>query len=176
MATLAARLVAGFTNIEYRQTGSGVDYTSPAYSPNTLYQVDLKTGTAAGQGDILFAREFTIGTGANRVVDLISAAEFDFYNVALAGVSVVAIWISANPIDTTANANTTNVTVTTAITGILGGTTPSVVLKPGSSFFLSNTNTGGLATLTAGTADTITLTNAAGAAAKVQIAVICRSA
>jgi hypothetical protein len=88
--------------------------------------------------------------------------------------SVVSIMVICRAVDDAAAENTTNVTLTTTLVGILGGTSPTVIMKPGEMFQRANANVGGLCAVTATTADTITLTNAAGASAKVQICVIGR--
>ena len=174
MPAFTGRIKSGYENVRYVKTGATVDYAEPVDTSSPVFIRDLTPGTAANQANYFFKREETIASGATYTLDLNGTANQDIFGTNLTLSSVVSIMIINRAVDDTAAENTTNVTMTTTLAGILGGTTPSVIMKPGEMFQRANSNAGGLCAVTATTADTITIVNAAGASAKVQICVIGR--
>lgn len=172
--TFKGRFSAGLSNVEYTQTGLQADYGSGTYRPTAAVAYDLTSGTAANQANSMVTREYSIASGGARVLDLNGSADQDFFGANLAATSVIAIMIVNQPVDTSATANTTNVTVTTTLPSVISGTTPSIVLKPGEGFARWGVGATPLAVVTPTSADTITMTNASGATAKVQCIVLLR--
>lgn len=173
MPAFTGRIKSGYENVRYVKTGGTVDYAEPVDSSSPVFIRDLTPGTAANQANYFMKTEQTIASGGTYTLDL-SGTQQDIFGTNLAMTSVVSIMIINRAVDDSAVENTTNVTMTTTLAGIMGGTTPSIIMKPGEMFQRANANAGGLCAVTATTADTITLTNAAGATAKVQICVIGR--
>lgn len=174
MPAFTGRIKSGFENVRYVKTGGTVDYAEPVDTSSPVFIRDLTPGTAANQANYFYKSEQTIASGGSFVLDLNGASQSDIFGTNLSMTSVVSIMVINGPVDETAAANTTNVTITTTLAGIFGGTTPSVIMKPGELFQRANAAAGGLCAVTPTSADTITLTNASGASAKVQICVIGR--
>lgn len=171
MAGFKGRKKIGFEGNQYIKTGATVDYASPIDTSSPLYIADYTAGTAANQADIFWRGEVSIAGSGAFVLDLNGAANSDIFGTALAMLTLTDFFCWNAPIDASGVQNTTNVTITTTVSGLSGTT----ILKPGSVLNLSNALAGGLAVITPTTADTITVTNAAGATAKVQISVLGRS-
>ena len=174
MPAFTGRIKSGFENVRYVKTGATVDYAEPVDSSSPIFIRDLTPGTAANQANYFFKSEQAIASGGTYTLDLSGTSTSDIFGTNLTLTSVVSIMIINRAVNDNAAENTTNVTMTTTLAGIFGGTTPSVIMKPGEMFQRANANAGGLCAVTATTADTITLTNAAGATANVQICVIGR--
>lgn len=172
--SFTGRFTAGLSNVAYKQTGIQADYGSGTYSPPANVIYDLTSGNASMQANSMVTREYNIASGGSKVLDLNGSADQDFFGANLAAASVVMIMIVNAPIDTTAAANTTTVTITTTLPSILGGTTPNIPLKPGDGVARWGFGATPLAVVTATSADTITITNASGASAKVQCIVLMR--
>lgn len=168
------RFSAGLSNAEYTQTGAQADYGSGTYRPAATVAYDLTSGNAANQANSMVTREYSITSGSAKVLDLNGTADQDFFGANLAAASVVGIMIVNQPVDTSATANSTNVTITTTLPSVISGTTPSIVLKPGEGFARWGFGATPLAVVTPTSADTITMTNASGATAKVQCVVLLR--
>jgi hypothetical protein len=174
MPSFFGRIKSGFENVRYTKTGGTVDYAEPVDTSSPVFIRDLRNGTAANEANYFFKQEVTIASGGTFVLDLAGTANEDIFGTPLAMTSVVSIIVINRAVDDAAAENTTNVTLTTTLAGLFGGTSPTAVTKPGGMLQMANANAGGLCAVTAGSADTITLTNAAGASAKVQICVIGR--
>lgn len=172
MPTFTGRVQTGF-EVRYLKSSGTPSLADPVDTTAPRFVRDLASGTGANQANYYYREERTIASGANYVLDL-SGTDKDIFGTNIVMTSVVGIHVIAAPADESAAANTTNITITTTLAGIFGGTTPSVIMTPGESFQRVNTGASGLCAVTATTADTITFTNAAGASAKVQIAVIGR--
>jgi hypothetical protein len=174
MGTFVGRVETGFKNIRYTKSTGTVPYAEPVDTSAPSFVRDLASGTGANQANIYYREERTITTGGSFVLDLNGTSNQDIFGQNLAMTAVVGIHVITAPADDSAAANTTNVTITTTLANIFGGTTPSVIMAPGESFQRANAGASGLCAVTPTTADTITFTNASGASAKVQIAVIGR--
>jgi len=170
MPAFTGRIKSGFENVRYVKTGGSVDYAEPVDTSSPVFIRDLTSGTAANQANWFFKREYTIASGGNQVVDLNGTSIQDIFGTNLALTSVVSVMVINAPVDDTAAANTTNITMTTTLAGLPA----TVVITPGTLFQMANANATPLSAVTPTTADTITLTNASGASAKVQICVIGR--
>ena len=174
MPAFTGRIKSGYENVRYVKTGGTVDYAEPVDNSSPVFIRDLTPGTLANQANYFYKSEQTIASAGVFILDLNGSGNPDIFGTNLAMTSVVSIMIICTPVDESTLANTTNVTVSTTLAGIFGGTTPTMIMKPGEMFQRANANTGGLCAVTPTTADTITFTNGAGAAAKVQICVIGR--
>jgi hypothetical protein len=169
MASLRATL-----NIGFSATMSGDDpLSAQVHAPSIGRTMDFANGVLAKQADVLYATELTIAGGANVDVDL-NGSLTNAVGIAVAAAKVAAIVVTADP------TNTTVVTVggapANAFVGPFGDATDTMKLGPNGMWLIANDSLAGLGTVTAGTADLLRVANAAGAAAKVKIAVIGRSA
>lgn len=173
MAAFSGRIKSGFENVRYLKTGATVDYADPVDTSSPVFIRDLTSGTAANQANIFYRSEVTIASAGNFVVDLVGGLS-DVFGTQINATSLVSLMIINRAVDDSAASNTTNITLTTTLAGVFSGTTPALIIKPGGLFQIANTDAGGLCAVTATTADTVTLTNAAGASAKVQICAIAR--
>lgn len=173
MPDFTGRIKSGFENVRYVKTGGTVDYAEPVDNSAPIFIRDLTSGTAANQANYFYKSEQTIASGGTFVLDL-NGTLSDIFGTTLAMTSLVSLMVIHAPVNDAAAANTTNITLTTTLAGILGGTTPSIIMKPGEMLQRANAATGGLCAVTATSADTVTVTNAAGASAKVQICAIGR--
>lgn len=123
-------------------------------------------GTGAGQCDLVYSNTFTITTGATQSLDLAGALTTAF-GTSLAMVKLKVFYVYSMP------TNTTNVTVSRPATNgvpIFGAASGAASpLEPGGRFMLESPGAAGLGTIVAGTADLISITNAAGASAVVKV-------
>ena len=170
MPAFVGRIKSGYENVRYVKTGGTVDYAEPVDNSSPVFIRDLTSGTAANQANWFFKREYTIASGGNQVVDLNGTSIQDIFGTNLAMTSAVSVMVINRAVDDALPENTTNVTMTTTLPGLPA----SVVLTPGPMVQFANANAGGVSSITPTSADTITLTNASGASARVQICVIGR--
>lgn len=166
---------SGYENVRYTKEGSTVDYDPPVDTSSPQYRREITGGTGVNQANIFWRGELTIAASGVVVLDLNGAANADIFGINLAMLTLCDLMVINAPVLSTTAANTTNVTLTTTIAGVLAGGTPNLPIKPGGKVHYSNFEAGGISVITPTTADTITLTNAAGATARVQLAVIGRS-
>jgi len=166
---LATTIKAG---IEFNQSG-GADFGPQRFQGSVSALLQLTTGTGANQADIVWADERTVASA--------TADDIDLYGVltsalgqTINAVEVVAFLLINAPLDPSAAANTTSLTVggdAAAVPNISSGP-----LGPRSVMLLADPDAGGLATVTATTGDVIQVTNGSGAAATYQILIVARSA
>jgi hypothetical protein len=115
----------------------------------------LVTGTGANQADRIFSDQRTIAASSNDDLDLNGTALQDVLgeNLALLRIKVLAVYAAAG---------NTNVLVmgggTNPVTTILGGTTPTLNIRPGGMVLLTAPDATGFA-VTAATADILRFTN-----------------
>ncbi len=169
MATLKASLTTAFS-----ATHLGNDPLTPqVHSPSFSRTHDFANGVLAKQADILYATELTIAGGAFVDIDL-NGSLTNAAGVPVTALKVASIAILADP------TNTTVVTVggapTNAFIGPFGAATHTIKLSANAQFAISDDSLAGLGAVTAGTADLLRIANAAGAAAKVKVAIVGRSA
>lgn len=133
----------------------------------------LVTGTGANQADRIFSDQRTIAASGTDDLDLNGTALQDNLgvNLALARIKLIAVYAAA--------ANT-NVLVmgggTNPVTTILGGTTPTLNIRPGGMFLLTAPDATGFA-VTAATADILRFTNGgAGTSVTYDVVIIGASA
>lgn len=179
MAIFTGRIKAGFENVQYLRTGATVDYASPVDRSSPVFSRDITGLAALTSADVFFRREFTIASNASITIDLNGTGNEDTFGDGLNMVTMVCLMVINAPVDDGAAANTTNLTVgagSNPVVGYKAGTTPTEVIRPGGVYLVANISAGGVATVTAGTADIITIANALGASAKMQICVMGRSA
>ncbi|MDW9440973.1 hypothetical protein [Sinorhizobium meliloti] len=163
IADILARITA-------TQTGSN-DFGGPEFEPKIEKLIALTNGTAPNQADILWADQRTVASGATDAIDLAGVLA-DAFGATITAAELVAVIVVNQAKDGTAN--------TTALT-IGGGTNPVIAnalptLQPGGVVLLAAGHASGLGAVTAGTADTLNVVNASGAAATYQILILARSA
>lgn len=129
------------------------DLGTPKMDIAELDVIDLIQGTASGAADLMFSDERTLAASANESLDL-AGSLVDPLGATLTFAKVKAIIIIANA------ANTNDVVVgagTNPFVGPLGGTTPTVSVKPGGFFAIGHPGAGW--TVTASTADILKIAN-----------------
>lgn len=133
----------------------------------------LSTGTGANQADRIFSDQRTIVASGTDDLDLNGTALQDNLgvNLALARIKVIAVYAAA------ANANVLVMGGgTNPVTTILGGTTPTLNIRPGGMFLLTSPDATGFA-VTAATADILRFTNGgAGTSVTYDVVIIGSSA
>lgn len=166
--TLTAKISA---RIEVTQTEGAARWT-----PMHQKAISLAEGTGAGQFDLVYAREHEIASATNLDLDLAGALE-DGLGGAVVFAELVAMLIINEAEDGTAN--TTTVTVgagSNPFDGFWGTAGDQIALTPGMVMLVAGAGAAGIGAVGAGTADILRLANSSGAAAKVQVVLIGRSA
>jgi hypothetical protein len=140
--------------------------------------LSLTDGVAADQADRFYYAERTVLTAANDDLDLAAGNLLDPFGAVLTFAKIKTLLIINAP--KVGAANTTNLTIgggTNPVTGLLGGTTPTLgPMKPGEVLMRHSSALAGLCSVTAATADILRIANSAGASATYQIAIIGTSA
>lgn len=138
----------------------------------------LSDGVAADQADRFYYGERTVASGANDDLDLAAGNLTDPFGNVLTFAKIKTLLIINAP--KIGAANTTNLTIgggTNPVTGLLGGTTPTLgPMKPGEVLLRHASALAGLCSVTGATADILRIANSAGASATYQIAIIGTSA
>lgn len=137
----------------------------------------LTDGVGADQADRIYIAERPVLTAANDDLDL-AGVLIDPFGAVLTFAKIKTLMIINAP--KVGAANTTNLTIgggTNPVTGLLGGTTPTLgPMKPGEVLLRHSSALAGLCSVTAGTADILRIANSAGASATYQILIIGTSA
>ncbi len=118
------------------QANIDISWKASQASPNSLFGpidsaemravINTSLGTGSDQADILYMAQRQILTGANDDIDLAGVLTNAFGQVINAA-EIVALFVHNKPIS--GADNTTNLTIgggTNAVTGLLGGTTPTI--------------------------------------------------
>jgi hypothetical protein len=175
---MAATLKAS-VRVELTATQRGAnDFDSGgAFAPKVASTLSFANGTGAGQSNLLFTDERTVGSGANDDIDLAGVLT-DVFGATLTFVEITGVIVINAP--KSGPANTTNLTIGNAASpfvGFLGGTAPTIgPLRPGAVFAIAAGDAAGLGAVTPATADLLRIANSAGASAVYQIAILGRSA
>jgi hypothetical protein len=167
--TLTAEVLA---RLKINQTGPN-DFGGPNFAPVVELLIQLTDGVAAGQANLAFVDERTVATGATDSIDLAGVLT-DAFGATITAAEVVALMIINKP-RTGTPVNTTDLTIGGGSNGVFATAMP-FVLKPGAVFLLAAADAAGVKTVTAGTADILTVVNGSGASAKYQLAVLARNA
>ena len=149
--------------------------TSPVHDATLTVVRDFLSGTGVEQIDCLYARRRIVASGATDTID-INGVTNDVFNQNIVMATLCGVIVVNQDVDGTPN--TTNLTFgggANAIANILGGAAATKVMRPGEVFMTINGSAGGIATVTPGTADIITITNAAGATNNYQIVLFGRT-
>lgn len=154
------------------------DYTSPLDLSTTINslgftrQINLASGTGAGQADKIWHDERTLTASSSEDLDL-AGTLVDAFGVTLTFARVKGIVVYASP------ANTNNVVlgnVTNGIVGWFGAATHTISVRPGGLFTIFATDATAYA-VTAGTADLLHVANSgAGTGVTYDVVVIGSSA
>jgi len=129
------------------------DLGTPKMDISEVDVVDLIQGTASGAADLMFSDERTLAASANESLDL-AGSLVDPLGATLTFAKIKAIIVIA------AAANTNDVVVGAAASpfvGPLGGTTPTISVKPGGFFAIAHPGAGW--TVTASSADLLKIAN-----------------
>lgn len=166
--TVTAEILA---RLKISQTGSN-DFGGPEFTPVIETLIQLTDGVTVNKANIAFVDERTLTTGATDSLDLAGVLA-DAFGASIAAVEIVALMIINKPRIGTP-VNTTDLTIGGGTNGVFATAMP-FVLKPGAVFLLAAGDAAGVKTVTAGTADILTIVNGSGASAKYQIAVLART-
>lgn len=148
---------------------------APAHDATLSVVRDFLNGTAANQCDCIYERRRSLASGAVDTID-INGLTNDVFGNNIPMLTLVGVVLINE--DVGGIANTTNLTLgggVNAIQNILGTTAATKIIRPGGVFLTLETSASGIATVTPGTADIITITNAAGATNNYQIILIGRT-
>lgn len=151
---------------------SGHAMGGAAFKTKLEAALEWVNGTGLGQADILWAATRPVASGANDDIDFAGVLSSAF-GVTITAAEMVAIFIKSSA------ANTTNLTLGQGSTNpmiLMGGTAPTTVIRPGGVRIFAEKDAAGLCTVTGGSADTLRIANASGAAASYDIAILARSA
>lgn len=158
--------------LKISQTGSN-DFGGPEFKPVLETLIQLTDGTTVNKADLAFVDERTVATGATDSLDLAGVLA-DSFGTTIAAAEIVALMIINKPRAGTP-VNTTDLTIGGGTNGVFATAMP-FILKPGAVFLLAAGDAAGVKTVTAATADILTIVNSSGASNKYQIAVLARSA
>lgn len=157
------------------QTGSN-DFGADRFAPEMQALLQLSSGTGAGQADILFMDERTVGASTNDDVDLAGALS-DAFGATITAAEVVAVFIINAPRSGTANVSDLTIGNAAApFEGFLSSAGTIGPIKPGGVFLLAAGDAAGIGTVTATSADILRIANGSGGSATYQIGVLARSA
>lgn len=120
-------------------------------------KIELSSGTGANAADLMFSDQRTLSASGTEDLDL-AGSLVDAFGATLTFVELRAILVSAS------SGNTNNVTVARASSNglpLFSAASDAIVLPPGG-VFLWSCGADGKVTVTAGTGDLLTITNAAG--------------
>lgn len=165
---LTAELLLRFSALQ----GGANDFGGPSFAPELKKLFQFESGTGAGQADLLWMDERTLAASTSEDLDLAGVLT-DALGATVTMAEVVAILVVADP------ANTNNVVLgdATQPVPLLGGTNPTISVKPGGAFMLCAPNAAGQFTVGAGATDDLKVANSgAGSAVTYKIAVLGRSA
>lgn len=156
-------------SIRARQTGTA-DLGTPTFTVVEEKIVSFLAGTANdNQANVLFSGERELASGAAEDLDLAGALTSALGSTITAA-EITAIYLAADA------GNTTNLTffgdAEAAFDGPLGGTTPTLTLKPGDMVLMTSKDGW---TVTATTADLLQASNGSGAAATYRVILIGRT-
>lgn len=158
--------------LKISQTGSN-DFGGPEFKPVLETLIQLTDGTLVNQANLAFVDERPLASGATDSLDLAGVLS-DAFGQTIAAAELVALMIINKPRAGTP-VNTTDLTIGGGTNGVFASSMP-FVLKPGAVFLLAAGDAAGIKTVSAGTADILTIVNGSGAASKYQIAALARTA
>lgn len=175
--TTSAALEASFkASFAFKQQGTS-SFEGPKFEGSISDFSNFVLGTGLSQANLIYAAERTVASGANDDLDLNGTGLQTPLGANIAATSLVGIIIINRPLLETDPANTTNLTVgagTNPVVGFMGGTTPTIIIRPNGVLYLECPSVGGIATITPSTGDILRIANAAGAQNKYQIALLMR--
>jgi hypothetical protein len=167
--TVTAEILA---RLKISQSGSN-DFGGPEFKPVLETLIQLTDGTTVNKANIAFVDERTVATGATESLDLVGVLT-DAFGATVAAAEIVALMIINKP-RAGSPVNTTDLTIGGGAAGVFASAMP-FVLKPGAVFLLAAGDAAGVKTVTATTADILTIVNSSGASALYQIAILARTA
>lgn len=138
--------------------------------------LELASGTAASQADLMYISERTVASDTDDDIDLAGSLA-DTFGTTITMAEVVAIMVVNGP--KSGVANTTDLTIggaTSAFEGFISADGTIGPIKPGGVFFVAAGDAAGIGAVTASTADILRVTNSSGASNTYQIGIIGRSA
>lgn len=164
--TLSAQISAQISAVET----SALSVGSAKADMNLGALLSLVNGTGNGKADLCFVSKRQLAASASENLDLAGVLT-DVFGSIITAAKVKAILIVADA------GNTGDLVVgngTTPFLGPLGGTTPTIAVRPAGVVLFADPNGGW--TVVAGTGDLLKVTNGAAAVANYQISIIAASA
>ncbi|QFT69610.1 hypothetical protein FIU93_22685 [Labrenzia sp. THAF35] len=153
------------------ETGSN-DLAAQRYVPELEKVLQFTDGTTANKADLVWADTRTIAASGSEDLDLAGELTTAFGDT-LAAAEVVGVMVTADA----GNTNDVVLGDATAPVPLLGGTNPTVSVKPGGVFVLFAPNAAGQFTVGAGSTDDLKVANSSsGTAVTYTIIVLARSA
>jgi hypothetical protein len=149
--------------------------TSPIHDATVSLMLDFLDGTGVDQINAIYARQRTLASGATDTID-INGVTNDVFNQNIAMLTLCGVIILNKAVDGVVN--TTNLTLgggANAIPNVLGTAGATKIIRPGGLFMSVDGAAAGIGPVTPGTADTITVVNAAGAENRYQIILFGRT-
>jgi hypothetical protein len=157
------------------QQGANAFAGGPFWNAAMSYAAAFGSGVAAKQIDIVYIAERTVNASTSDDIDLAGVLA-DALGATIAAVELAGILVINAPVDPTAAANVSNLTIGGAASPVPGFAAAIVPIEPGGMFAALSPGAAGMATITAGTGDKLRVANGAGGTAKYQIALLGRSA
>lgn len=171
--TLSASLTATFSAAQVATSTLGRTEAQSRVLDESMFTI----GTGASQANLVYVGTRTVASGANDDLDLNGTSLQTLLGANIAATSLVGIMIVNRPASPAAAPNTTSLTLgggTNPVVGYMGGTTPTIIIKPNMTVFMECGSAGGICAVTAATGDILRIANASGAANTYQIALLMR--
>lgn len=149
---------------------------APAHDATLTIVRNFLSGTGAGQCDCLYERRRSLASGAVDTIDL-NTSVTDVFGNPVSMITVVAFILVNEGVDGVPN--TTSLTIggggALGMPNLLGNTSATKIVRPGGVFLTVENGITGVVTVTPGSADTFTITNAAGATNNYQLIIVGRT-
>lgn len=160
-------------HLDMSEVGSNV-FGGPNFAGAIDIVKSLAHGTTLDKFDLGYIAERTVASGSNDDIDLAGVLASPL-GTSFAAVELAGIVIVNKPLDPSAAANTTNLTLGGGSNPVLG-LFSTMILRPGAMVSALAGDPGGLCVITPGTGDILRVANSAGATAKYLIAALGRTA
>lgn len=154
-----------------RQTAA-LDLGTRGANINVEKAFPFANGTLANQADLVWSDERTLAASTSEDLDLAGVLT-DVFGATITAAELVAIYVEA----AAANVNDVVIGDATQPVPLLGGTNPTLSVKPGGAVMMVAPGAAGLATVGAGATDDLKIANGgSGSAVTYKIAILARSA
>jgi hypothetical protein len=172
MPQFSGSFVAGLESVVY---STSKDFADTMNTFSAASRLKLTTGTGANQADVFYQKVITLAGSGTIAIDL-NGGTNDALNVNIAMLTIVGILIINK--DTNGVNGAATLTIgggANPINGLFGANTQQLKLPPGGTVQMFCGEVGGIAIITATTADILNITNGAAGSSTFQIFIIGRS-